>query len=66
MGLTTEYTDCQAFFPVVLIESPHPLTSKGVLLFHSLGPRGGEILARGMGRDQLPSKGQTLEYYMYL
>ncbi len=36
----TEYTKCQAFFPVVLTGSAHPLTRKGVLLLSLLGPMG--------------------------
>jgi hypothetical protein len=32
---TTEYTECQAFFQVVRIGLPHPITRKEVL-----GPRG--------------------------
>jgi hypothetical protein len=35
----TEYTECQAFFPIVRIGSPHPLNHKRVLL-PLLGPRG--------------------------
>jgi hypothetical protein len=35
----TEYTECQAFFLVVRIGSPTPLTRKEVLILPPLGPR---------------------------
>jgi hypothetical protein len=57
-------TECQGFFPVVRIGSPHPFLRKGVLLPPPLGPRGkihslaGERV--GPGGDPIPTKGQTL------
>jgi hypothetical protein len=49
----TEYTECQASFPVVGIESPNTLTCKGVLLLPPLGPRGRQTrLERGSGGTQ--------------
>ncbi len=51
---TTEYTECQAFFQVVRIGSPHPLTRKGVLLLPPLGQRGRHtrLMGRGCGGTQ--------------
>ncbi len=47
---TTEYTECQAFYPVVRLGSPHPLTRKRVLL-NSFGPRGetASLVGEGVG-----------------
>ncbi len=36
----TDYTECQAFFPVVRIRSAHPLTRKRMLILPLLGPIG--------------------------
>ncbi len=49
---STEYTECQAFCPVVRIGShvPHPLTHhKGVLLPLPVGFKGADTLACGRG-----------------
>ncbi len=39
-ALSLQKTECQAFFMVVRIGYPHPLTLKGVLLLPHLGPGG--------------------------
>jgi hypothetical protein len=57
---TTEYTECQAFFTVVRIGSPEPLTSKGVLRSPPFGSKGGDTLAcGGGGGGTLLTTGQT-------
>jgi hypothetical protein len=55
----TELTECQAFSPVVRIESPHPLT----LCFRG-GGGGGNTLAFRRGGVGVPiqTRGQTLWY----
>ncbi len=53
-GETTEYTECQAFFPVVRIGSPHPFTRKGVLLPPLIqGERPQSIQSAGFLRSEL-------------
>jgi hypothetical protein len=60
-----EYTECQAFYPVVRIGSPHPLTCKRVL-FPPLWIQGGRHthFRRGWG-ESIPTMGHTLWYSMY-
>jgi hypothetical protein len=56
-GMIKEYTECQAFSPVIRIflALPHPLTRKLVLPpppphpYGTKGPRGGDTLAEGEG-----------------
>jgi hypothetical protein len=58
----SEYTECQAFFPVVRIGSPpRPLGSVAPPPF---GSQGGATLTCGGGgwEDPIPTKGQTLWY----
>jgi hypothetical protein len=64
--LSTEYTECQAFFPVVRIGSPDPLTCKGVLLLPPLGPRGEKhsLAEEKVGPNSDEGK-DTLELYVY-
>jgi hypothetical protein len=55
IGTCTEYTECQAFFPVARTGSPpHPLTCNGVFVVPPPppphGPKGGDTLACGGGR----------------
>ncbi len=57
----TEYTECEAFYQVVRIG--YPLARKRVLLT-PFGPRG-EIAGEGVGRDLIPTTGQTLWYSRY-
>jgi hypothetical protein len=78
--LSSEYTECQAFYPVVKIGSSHPLSHKRVLHPH-FGSMGGDTLAfrgggggqgvrntllwvRGWG-DPIPTMGQTVWYSKY-
>ncbi len=64
ISICTEYTECQAFFPVVRIGSPHPLTRQWLLLLPPLGPRGSHTRLREKGwGDPIPTKGQALWYY---
>jgi hypothetical protein len=61
----TKLKECQAFFPVVLIGSPQPLTRKRVLL-PPLGPRGDTLACGGGGwGDPILTMGQTLWYSRY-
>jgi hypothetical protein len=59
----TWYTEYHAFFPVVRIGSPHPLTPPGSV---PLDPRGEthSLAGEGVG-DPIPTKGQTLWYSMH-
>jgi hypothetical protein len=52
----TEYTECQAFFPVVRIGSPHPLTPKG-------GGRHTRLRERRVGRPNSDEETDTLVLY---
>ncbi len=44
-----EYTECLAFYPVVRIGAPHPLTCKRVLFPPPFGSKGGDTLTFGGG-----------------
>ncbi len=46
---TREYTECQAFYPVVRIGSTHPLICKRVLLPPPFGSKGGGTFTSGWG-----------------
>ncbi len=56
MYRVTEYTECQAFWPVVGFGSPHTLTHKGVLLLLPLG-RGDTLTCRGGGGEPNSDEG---------
>ncbi len=60
--LGTEYTECQAFCPVVINGSPSP-ASEYVPPTRVLG--GPHSLARRGWGDPIPTKGQTFWYSMY-
>jgi hypothetical protein len=63
-AMTTEYTECQAFSPVVRIGSPAP-TSKRVLPSPPFGSGGGghtRLRERGRGGEPIRTKRQTLCY----
>ncbi len=66
---STEYTECQAFCPVVRIGShvPHPLTHKGVLLPPLVGSNWEthSLAGEGVG-DPIPAKEKTLCYSAYI
>jgi hypothetical protein len=65
----TEYTECQAFYPVVRIGSPRPLTRKRVLphpLTWFVPAAGGHTRLRERGRrEPIRTKGQILWYSRY-
>ncbi len=57
--LLTENTECQDFYPVVLIGSPYPLRRKRVLLPPTFGSKGRDTLTCGEGmRDPVPTMEQ--------
>jgi hypothetical protein len=56
--LNTEYTECQAFFPVVRIESPHPLTRKGGFSSPHCVQGGGDTIACGGGLGGTQRRGR--------
>jgi hypothetical protein len=61
-----EYTECQAFYPVVRIGSPHPLNCKRVWL-PTFESKGGDTLTSGWGDgggggESIPTMGHTLWY----
>ncbi len=56
-AMSLQKTECQAFFTVVRIGYPHPLTLKGVMLLPPLGPRRETHSLDGEGAvDPVPTK----------